>query len=65
MCLITAPIGYNALLDEWIYDNRHDDIQIKILRRDCNNHWNNDEYENIKEIYYNPYWANKLITIEK
>lgn len=64
-CLITAPMGYNKLLDEWIKENwDNDEIKMKALRRQINNHWGemNDEYT---EVEYTELWADGVVIIAK
>lgn len=58
---ITAPLGYNQLLDEWVKENIMNP-EIRLMRRGINNHWT--EIENcVEEIEYTPLWANGLIII--
>lgn len=65
-CLITAPIGYNPLLDRWAsqkMDSLEQDIRLSILRRSVNNHW--EQLNAWEGIEYTTLWANGLIVIEK
>lgn len=63
-CLVTAPIGYNAVLDEWAKIHRKDE-NITILRRFCNNSWEEALETDFDEISYTQYWANGLVVIKK
>lgn len=59
--LITAPLGYNKLLDEWVKKNIMNP-EIRLMKRGINNHWT--EIENcFEEIEYTPLWANGLAII--
>lgn len=60
--LITAPLGYNKLLDDWIRRNSSD-YMIKILGRGINNHWDEIELQDYHEIVYGPLWAQGLVVI--
>lgn len=64
-CLITAPYGYNSILDEWVKSNR-DNVWVRFLERKINNHW---EEKNLRlynfDCMYTSLWANGLIIIEK
>ncbi len=62
--LITAPLGYNELLDDWIRNNRSNSM-IRILRRGINNHWVEIELQDYQEIVYGPLWAYGLVVIVK
>lgn len=67
-CMITAPIGYNSVLDEWIRTNMNDKrrYNLKLLKRSCNNHWEEASIEEINEIeYIHGNGANGVISIEK
>lgn len=58
---ITAPLGYNQLLDEWVKENIMNP-EIRLMKRGINNHWT--EIENgVEEIEYTPLWANGLVII--
>lgn len=62
-CLITAPLGYNKLLDEWVKKNQSSSM-VKLLQRKLNNHWTEiTEYDST--IEYTRLWANGLVIIEK
>lgn len=63
-CLITAPLGYNRTLDNWVRINRDNPI-IKIMRRGINNHWVEISTYDFEEIKYGPMWAFGLLVIEK
>lgn len=63
-CLITAPLGYNRLLDEWIKDNR-DNSMVRVMKRGINNHWKEISVYDFDEIVYGPLWANGLVIIRK
>lgn len=63
-CLITAPLGYNPLLDEWVRDNR-DNPMLSIMRRGINNRWSEMDIYSFSEIEYGPLWAEGLLIIEK
>ncbi|MBD5492115.1 MAG: hypothetical protein HDR16_08390 [Lachnospiraceae bacterium] len=62
-CLITAPFGYNSILDEWVVKNQNSD-GLKFLKRYLNNHWEDitGQYE---PIPYTHLWANGLVIIQK
>lgn len=66
-CMITAPIGYNSVLDDWIPTGINEKrVNIKLLKRGCNNHWEEtgiEEISNIEYIYGSG--ANGIIIIEK
>jgi hypothetical protein len=62
--LITAPIGYNKMLDEWI-ELHKSDSNVTILKRRCNNVWRVVNLENYEKIEYTQYWANGLLIIHK
>lgn len=62
-CLITAPLGYNRILDEWVKENQSNP-KVKVLKRYINNHWECVKDGNIA-IDYTPLWANGLVIIEK
>lgn len=64
-CLITAPFGYNRLLDDWLESNKENQY-VHVLERKINNHW--EEVDLPKwdgKCDYTPLWANGLIIIEK
>lgn len=63
-CLITAPLGYNVLLDNWIKDNKSNPM-IKIMKRGMNNHWAEVDLLDDEDIIYGPLWANGLVVIRK
>ena len=63
-CLITAPLGYNELLDNWVRSNRDNSI-IRIMKRGINNHWTEISTYDFEEINYGPLWAFGLLIIEK
>lgn len=64
-CLITAPLGYNHLLDKWVSENwGNRNVRISILKRNINNHWEELSGDYIS-IEYTPLWANGLLIIEK
>lgn len=64
-CLITAPYGYNKILDKWIKDNKSCDY-LHFLSRKINNHWEEiDLSEWDYECSYTSLWADGLIVIEK
>lgn len=62
-CLITAPLGYNMLLDQWVRENFKSG-EVSVLYRSVNNHW-----EELRECYrpieYTTLWANGLLIIKK
>jgi hypothetical protein len=61
--MITAPMGYNQLLDKWVKEN-FENCDIRVLRRHINNHW--EEVENgYVDIEYTKLWADGLIVINK
>lgn len=60
--LITAPTGYNEVLDNWVKEHRYDS-KVKVLKRGINNHWVEVEPDNFENIPYTPLWANGLIII--
>ena len=65
-CLITAPVGYNYLLDDWARTNMHHSgskFKISILKRSVNNCW--EQLSEWEDIEYTDLWANGLIVIEK
>lgn len=62
-CLITAPLGYNAILDEWVKENEKNNM-LKLLKRKLNNHWE-DITGNYELIPYTHLWANGLVIIQK
>ena len=62
--LITAPLGYNHVLDNWVRDNRDNPI-IRIMKRGINNHWIEISTYDFEEINYGPMWAYGLLIIEK
>lgn len=62
-CLITAPLGYNSLLDQWVMEHYKNDM-VSILRRSVNNHWEEIE-ELTRPVEYTALWANGLVVIRK
>lgn len=62
-CLITAPLGYNRLLDEWVKENQKSSM-VKLLQRKLNNHWI-EITGHYRAIEYTQLWANGLVIIEK
>ena len=62
-CLITAPLGYNKLLDKWVSENQSDS-RVKLMRRNLNNHWI-EITGHYTPIEYTKLWANGLVIIEK
>lgn len=63
-CLLTAPLGYNEILDDWVKSNRDNSI-IRIMKRGINNHWIQINAQDFDEIMYGPLWAFGLLIIEK
>ena len=63
-CLITVPTGYNQMLDEWLIHHKYDK-EIRIIKRNCNNKWNEVIPDDFNGIRYTKYWANGLAVIEK
>lgn len=63
-CLITAPMGYNSLLDRWVEKNKQN-VRVSVLKRSINNHWDEITDEDYIAIEYTPLWANGLVVIEK
>ncbi len=61
--LITAPLGYNNLLDEWVRKNQNSSL-VKVLQRTNNNNWG-DITGHYTTIEYTELWANGLVIIEK
>ncbi len=60
---ITAPLGYNRILDEWIKE-QFDRKDLFVLERGCNNNWRMVERaEQLDGIEYTPYWANGLLIL--
>ena len=60
---ITAPLGYNLILDEWVKEQfqRHD---LSVAIRGCNNHWEiAEDLDQIKSVEYTPYWANGVVIL--
>ena len=67
-CMITAPVGYNSALDDWIRTGINDKkkVYLKLFKRSCNNHWEETSIEEINEIeYIYGSGANGIIIIEK
>lgn len=62
-CLITAPLGYNKILDEWVEENQKNSM-VKLLKRNINNHWL-EITGHYTAIEYTNLWANGLVIIEK
>ncbi len=62
-CLITAPLGYNKLLDKWVNENQSDG-RVKLMRRSLNNYWM-EITGHYTAVEYTPLWANGLVIIEK
>ncbi len=62
-CLITAPLGYNNLLDKWVKENQNNKM-VKLLLRRLNNHWK-EITGDYREIEYTPLWASGLVLIRK
>ncbi len=60
---ITAPLGYNKILDEWVRGSfQHEDVDVLI--RGCNNHWEvAKDINDIENVEYTPYWANGVVII--
>lgn len=63
-CLITAPIGYNQLLDAWIQDNRNNPM-LKVLKRGMTNDWKEVSVCDVDGVTYGSLWANGLAVIRK
>lgn len=63
-CMITAPLGYNEMLDEWVRNNTSN-FMIKILKRGINNHWVEMKTKEFEKLIYTPLWANGVVIIEK
>lgn len=63
-CMITAPLGYNPLLDNWVRNNRNNPM-IRILKRKINNQWEEIDAYDYEEIIYSPLWACGLLVVEK
>lgn len=63
-CFITAPLGYNALLDSWVRKNWNSP-NIKIMKREKDNHWIQIDSLIYEDIKYGPLWANGLAIITK
>lgn len=62
-CLITAPSGYNKLLDEWVKENQKSEI-VKLMQRSMNNHWE-EVTDSYVAIEYTHLWANGLVVIKQ
>jgi len=62
MCLITAPLGYNEMLDNWVRVNAENPM-VTLMKREINNHW--IEIEKYEEIKYSSLWACGLVIIKK
>lgn len=62
-CLITAPLGYNNMFDNWVEENQGGSM-VKLLERGLNNHWE-EITGNYRKIEYTPLWANGLAVIKK
>lgn len=60
--LITAPLGYNKLLDDWVKENVRNS-EIRLLKREINNHWTEIKPNCFEQIDYTPLWANGLVII--
>ncbi len=63
--LITAPLGYNRVLDDWVVKNKQDK-ELSILVRTIGNDWRElplSEYDS--NIEYSPFCARGIIVIEK
>lgn len=64
-CLITAPCGYNQVLDQWMTSHLTSEM-IHVLKRSVNNKWVEvKEDANISEMAYTSLWANGLFVIIK
>lgn len=63
-CFITAPLGYNKVLDDWIKRNK-DNAMIRIIKRGINNHWIEINLHDYSDIAYTPLWACGLVIIKK
>lgn len=61
-CLITAPLGYNPILDKWAEENQKNSM-VKLMKRKLNNHWV-DITGNYEPIPYTRLWANGLLIIQ-
>lgn len=61
-CLITAPLGYNSILDEWVKENQKSNM-LKLLKRKLNNHWE-DISGSYEPVPYTHLWANGLVIIQ-
>lgn len=66
--LITAPLGYNKLLDDWVKNNKGNSA-VRILKRGIRNNWMEVPPQYFEEcvggIKYTPLWANGLVIIER
>ncbi len=58
---ITAPLGYNEVMDKWVKE-QFDRDDLKVAVRGCNNHWIFiDDKEKLDSVEYTPYWANGVV----
>ena len=67
-CLITFPIGYNLLLDRFIFlNNFPSNIIINIVYRSRYfNDWHvTTDFKYLLKLKYGPQWANGIVVIEK
>ena len=67
--LVTAPIGYNQGLDEYIsLNHKSKDFQFRFMKRiNMQNQWVETSYNNVKEIKYSDQFpaANAIVIISK
>ena len=63
-CLITAPLGYNKTLDDWVKNNRTHPL-LGYMIRGINNHWIEIDLCDYVHIPYTPLWACGLLIIKK
>ena len=63
-CLITAPLGYNETLDNWVEKNRKNK-NVRVLKRKINNQWEALPTGYFEKILYGPLWACGLVIIFK
>lgn len=63
-CFITAPLGYNKVLDDWIR-NHKDNSLVRILKRGINNNWIEMDLHDYRDIAYTSLWASGLVVIKK
>lgn len=63
-CFITAPLGYNKVLDDWIRSHQ-DNSMVRILKRGINNNWIEMDLHDYRDVAYTSLWANGLVIIKK